>query len=210
MLDDEPDAHERESGAHAGCICWAAHGRGLPSHGHASPGRWPSRSSPSAWPPTRKRARFEAEARTLAALNHPHICTLHDVGSQDGIDFLVMEYLEGETLERGRRARCRSIRRCMRHSDRGCARPGHRAGIVHRDLKPGNIMLTSRAPSCSTSASRKPRRRGADRLSAVPTQDGPLTAPGTILGTIRYMAPEQLEGHEADGRTDIFAFGAVL
>ena len=159
--------------------------------------------------------RFEREAKTLAALSDPHICPIHDVGQQDGIDFLVMEYLEGETLaqrlSKGALPLDHALRIAIEIAD--ALDKAHRKGIVHRDLKPGNIMLTKRGanystsdwPSCTRSV-RLLRWRSARRL----TVNSPLTGAGNILGTFQYMAPEQLEGQEADARTDIFAFGAVV
>jgi Tol biopolymer transport system component len=156
------------------------------------------------------RQRFEREARAISALNHPHICTLHDVGEDDGRSYLVMELLEGETLAdrvaRGPMPLTEVVRYGSQIAE--ALDRAHRAGIVHRDLKPGNIMIT---------------RSGAKLLdfglakasSPVLSVDGPtiqksLTQEGTILGTFQYMAPEQLDGEEADARTDIFALGAVL
>ncbi len=183
------------------------------------------------------RERFEREARTIAALNHPHICTLHDVGHQDGIDFLVMEHLEGETLAqrltRGGMDLNDALAIAIQMAD--ALDKAHRAGIVHRDLKPGNIMLVRRGgPSSPPDAKSSDVRRGgpsgpptaklldfglakvtpavvaASGLSIAPTGVTPMTAQGTILGTLQYMAPEQIEGQDADTRTDIFAFGCLL
>src|SRR5438128_1014535 len=158
--------------------------------------------------------RFEREAKAISALNHPHICSLYDVGSQDGIDYLVMEFLEGETLAERLRQGVLPLKETlkvgMEVSEALAA--AHRAGITHRDLKPGNIMLTKSGAKlldfglAKTSA---PVTVGSG-LSMLPTTPPNLTAQGTILGTFQYMAPEQLEGQEADARTDIFAFGAVL
>jgi eukaryotic-like serine/threonine-protein kinase len=160
------------------------------------------------------RQRFEREAKTISQLSHPHICALYDVGNQDGVEYLVMEYLEGETLadrlSRGPLPLEQMLRYGMEMAD--ALDRAHRQGVVHRDLKPGNVMLTksgvklldfglakAMAPFSSPSS-----------LTALPTQAPDLTAEGTLLGTLQYMAPEQLEGKEADARTDIFAFGAVL
>ena len=157
--------------------------------------------------------RFEREARTVAALNHPHICTLHDIGTQDGIDFLVMEYLDGETLaqrlEKGALPLEQALQIAIEIAD--ALDKAHRQGIVHRDLKPGNIMLTKAGAKLLDFGLAK--LKPADQvggLSALPTQPADLTQEGAILGTFQYMAPEQLEGQEADARTDIFAFGAVV
>ena len=172
------------------------------------------------------RERFEREARTVAALNHPHICTLHDVGRHEDVEFLVMEYLEGETLQqrldRGAVPLDDALRIAMQVADGLSA--AHRAGVVHRDLKPGNIMLLGRpgdgrrgAPSGGPMAKlldfglAKPAGPvTTGPASMLPTTPRGLTVQGTILGTFQYMAPEQLEGLDADARTDIFAFGAVL
>ena len=157
--------------------------------------------------------RFEREARTVAALNHPHICTLHDIGSQDGIDFLVMEYLDGETvaqrLEKGALPLDQALQIAIDIAD--ALDKAHRQGIVHRDLKPANIMLTKAGAKLldfGLAKLKPPEQAGG--LSALPTQPADLTQQGAILGTFQYMAPEQLEGQEADARTDIFAFGAVV
>jgi Tol biopolymer transport system component len=160
------------------------------------------------------RARFEREAKTISSLNHPHICTLYDVGHQDGLDYLVMEHLEGETLahrlERGPLPVSDLLRYAVEVSDALDA--AHRRGVIHRDLKPGNVMLTksgaklldfglARTVGLSPTVSNK---------SDSPTMSKPLTVEGAIVGTFQYMAPEQLEGREADARTDIFAFGSML
>ena len=157
--------------------------------------------------------RFEREARTVAALNHPHICTIHDVGQQDGVDFLVMEYLEGETLARRLTKGALPIDQALTYASQiaDALDKAHRHGIVHRDLKPGNIMLTPSGSKLLDFGLAKLRRPSAvASLSMLPTQQSPMTAQGTILGTLPYMAPEQLEGKEVDARTDLFAFGAVL
>ena len=161
------------------------------------------------------RERFEREARAISSLNHPHICTLYDVGREDGIDFLVMEYLEGETLaERLQRGALRldeALRYAIQIAD--ALDNAHRHGVVHRDLKPGNIMLTEAGAillDFGLARLRQGYGGGAPPLSAVSTRARPLTERGTILGTFQYMAPEQLEGLEADTRTDVFAFGAVV
>ena len=159
--------------------------------------------------------RFEREAKTISSLNHPHICTLHDIGSQDGIDFLVMEYLEGDTLaqrlEKGALPLDQALKIAIEIAD--ALDKAHRQGITHRDLKPGNIMLTKAGAKLldfGLAKLRKPGTVGAEGFSAATTVSEPLTGEGAILGTLQYMAPEQLEGKEADARTDIFAFGAVV
>jgi len=163
------------------------------------------------------RQRFEREAKTISSLSHPHIGALYDVGNQDGVEFLVMEYLEGETLSdrlvKGPIAFDQVLRYGLEIAD--ALDKAHRQGIVHRDLKPGNVMLTKSGVKLldfglAKAIAPAAARSGAS-LTALPTQAGKdLTAEGTILGTFQYMAPEQLEGRDADARTDIFAFGAVL
>jgi len=152
------------------------------------------------------KVRFEREAKTISQLNHPHICTLYDVG--DG--YLVMELLEGETLADRLTHGAMSTEEVLRYGIEiaEALDKAHRQGIVHRDLKPGNIMLTKSGSKLLDFGLAK---GGALLPSAVDlTQHKPLTQEGTILGTFQYMAPEQLEGLEADGRTDIFALGALL
>ena len=161
------------------------------------------------------RARFEREARTLSSLSHPHICTIHDVGSQEGIDFLVMEYLEGETLAQRLQKGPLPLPQALGHAIEiaDALDKAHRQGIVHRDLKPGNIMLTKTGAKLLDFGLAKQRVTGpveSSGLSAAQTIASPVTSAGSIVGTFQYMAPEQLEGQEADARTDIFAFGAVL
>src|SRR4029453_8335788 len=150
----------------------------------------------------------------ISQLDHPHICTLYDVGQQDGTSFLVMQYLEGETLEarlkKGALPLDQALQVAIQIAD--ALDKAHHAGIVHRDLKPGNVMLTKGGAKLLDFGLAKIAAVGAggSALSVLPTTPPALTAQGTILGTFQYMAPEQLEGHEADARTDIFAFGAVL
>ncbi len=161
------------------------------------------------------RERFEREARTIASLNHPHICTLFDIGQQDGIDYLVMEYLEGETLAqrllKGPLPLDQVLQYAIEISD--ALDKAHRKGVTHRDLKPSNIMLTKSGTKLLDFGLAKLKQEVAPanvQLSQLPTANDPLTAQGTIVGTLQYMAPEQLEGKEVDARTDIFAFGAVV
>jgi len=166
------------------------------------------------------RQRFDREARTISSLSHPHICALHDVGHQDGVDYLVMEFLEGETLtdrlSRGALPPEQVLRYGIEIAD--ALDKAHRQGVVHRDLKPGNIMLTKSGVKLVDFGLAKAllpspggRGDGGEGISILPTQAGlNLTQEGTILGTFQYMAPEQLEGEEADARSDIFAFGTVL
>jgi eukaryotic-like serine/threonine-protein kinase len=169
-----------------------------------------------------RRARFETEARTVAALSHPNICALYDVGRHEGTDFLVMELVDGETLaarlERGRMEVAEALAVAIQIAEALDA--AHRRGIVHRDLKPGNVMLSRSGVSRREAPRVKLLDFGLARLLASETADdegldgrtatAPLTRQGQILGTLPYMAPEQLEGKRVDGRTDLFAFGAML
>jgi len=160
------------------------------------------------------RERFEREARTIASLNHPHICTLYDIGRQDGIDFLVMEYLEGETLAHRLMKGPLPLEQVLQYAIEiaDALDKAHRKGVTHRDLKPGNIMLTKTGTKLLDFGLAKLRQEAAPAIpvSQLPTLKDPVTAEGTILGTLQYMAPEQVEGKEVDSRTDIFAFGAVV
>ncbi len=159
------------------------------------------------------RQRFEREAKTISQLSHPHICALYDVGREGDVDYLVMEYLEGETLSERLAKSPMPLEQTLKFGQQiaDALDKAHRQGIVHRDLKPGNVMLTKSGVKLLDFGLAKgfeaPAARGA--LTSLPTKAA-LTQEGTILGTFQYMAPEQLEGREADGRTDIFAFGAVL
>ncbi len=171
------------------------------------------------------RARFEREARVIASLNHPNICAIYDVGHQDGTDYLVMELLEGESLaDRLKRGPVPVDQALVFASQIADALDrAHRAGVIHRDLKPGNVMLARGGGSGPVTAKlldfglAKPQAAATTTPSgftptSLPTtpHNNALTAQGMILGTFQYMAPEQLEGREADARTDIFAFGCVL
>ena len=158
--------------------------------------------------------RFDREARAISQLTHPHICTLYDVGEQDGTAFLIMELLDGETLAdrltKGALPLDQALTTAIAIAS--ALDHAHRAGLVHRDLKPGNIMLTKTGAKLldfGLAKASAPVVAGSS-LSMAPTTPANLTVQGTILGTFQYMAPEQLEGQEADARTDIFAFGAVL
>ena len=156
--------------------------------------------------------RFVSEARSISSLNHPHICALYDVGTQDEFDFLVMEYLEGQTLserlQKGAMPFERVLKVGMEIAD--ALDMAHRHGIVHRDLKPGNVMLTSAGAKLMDFGLAKPTLSTVRADEDTPTLSKRLTIEGTIVGTFQYMAPEQFEGKEADVRSDIFAFGAVL
>jgi Tol biopolymer transport system component len=163
--------------------------------------------------PLRKQ-RFEREAKTVSSLNHPHICTLHDIGSQDGVDYLVMECVEGETLEKKLEKGSLPTQEVLKYGIElaDALDKAHRQGIIHRDIKPGNIMLTKSGVKLMDFGLAKLKSEPVPATDALTemTSDKKLTAEGTILGTFQYMAPEQLEGREADPRTDIFAFGEVL
>src|SRR5258708_619903 len=161
------------------------------------------------------RERFEREAKTIASLNHPHICTLYDTGHQDEIDFLVMEYIEGETLAQRLQKGSLPIQQVLQFAIEiaDALDKAHRKGVTHRDLKPGNIMLTKSGTKLLDFGLAKLKQDAAPAnvsLSDLPTAVDPLTAQGSIVGTLQYMAPEQLEGKEVDARTDIFGFGAVV
>jgi serine/threonine protein kinase len=159
------------------------------------------------------RERFEREAKAISSLSHPHICPLYDVGHQDGTDFLVMEYLEGETLadrlKKGRLPLEQVLQYAIQIADALDA--AHSRGVIHRDLKPGNIMLTkSGAKLLDFGLAKGHAAEAAAGMTSGTTKTTPLTGEGTILGTLQYMAPEQLEGGGIDARTDLFALGAVI
>src|SRR4029077_11044809 len=160
------------------------------------------------------RQRLEREAKAASKLSHPHICTLHDIGHQDGVDFLVMELVEGETLEhrlsRGPLPPEQTVRVAAQIAD--ALAKAHKVGFTHRDLKPANIMLTKTGAKLMDFGLAKASGTAAlsDVLSEMTAEQAKLTAEGTIIGTFQYMAPEQLEGKEADARTDIFALGEVI
>ncbi|HSS45337.1 MAG TPA: protein kinase, partial [Thermoanaerobaculia bacterium] len=159
------------------------------------------------------RQRFEREAKTISQLSHPHICALYDVGREGEAEYLVMEYLEGETLSNRLAKGALPLEHTLRFGVEiaDALDKAHRQGIVHRDLKPGNVMLTKSGVKLLDFGLAKVMAPAAPAgsLTALPTQAN-LTQEGTILGTLQYMAPEQLEGKDADARTDIFAFGATL
>jgi hypothetical protein len=162
--------------------------------------------------------RFDREARAISSLNHPNICTLHDVGHQDGVDFLVMEFLEGETLADRLRKGPLSTELVLKYGIEICEglERAHKSGVVHRDLKPGNVMLTKMGAKLMDFGLAKAAPTGATLASSLtmtgpgPSAEQPLTAHGMIVGTFQYMSPEQTEGKDADARSDIFALGAVL
>jgi hypothetical protein len=171
-----------------------------------------------------RRARFEREAKTIAGLNHPHICTLHDVGQQNGSIYLVMEHLAGETLADRLRRGALPVAQALEFGAQIADALGaaHKHGVIHRDLKPANVMLTKAGAARQGSPQAKlldfglAKLKGhgetpaAGSLASLPTRSVPLTAEGTIVGTLQYMAPEQVEGKEADARTDLWALGAIL
>ncbi len=160
------------------------------------------------------RERFEREAKTIASLNHPHICTLYDTGHQDEVDFLVMEYIEGETLAQRLQKGALPIQQVLQYAIEiaDALDKAHRKGITHRDLKPGNIMLTKSGTKLLDFGLAKLTQEVSPATpdSQLPTMQNAITGEGTILGTLQYMAPEQVEAKEVDARTDIFAFGAVV
>jgi len=159
--------------------------------------------------------RFEREARMISKFSHPHICTLHDIGSQDGIDYLVLEYVEGETLEhrlvKGPLQPEQGLEYAIQIAD--ALEKAHRRGIIHRDLKPSNIMLTKSGAKLLDFGLAKLQQEPstmAASLTEATVEGERLTEKGMLVGTFQYMAPEQLEGKEPDARSDIFALGAVL
>jgi serine/threonine protein kinase/Tol biopolymer transport system component len=159
------------------------------------------------------KARFEREAKAISALSHPHICHLYDIGSQDGTDYLVMELLEGETLADRLKKGPLPLKQALQFGIEiaEALEKAHANGIVHRDLKPGNIMLTKSGAKLLDFGLAKPAPNLATLASgSMATMSKPLTVEGMIVGTIQYMAPEQVQGHEADARSDIFALGSVL
>jgi Tol biopolymer transport system component len=158
--------------------------------------------------------RFEREARAISSLNHPHICALYDIGREGTVEFLVMEYLEGESLEARLRKGPIPIEEALQIAIQiaGALDAAHRRGMVHRDLKPGNVMLTrSGAKLLDFGLAKMNEASGLSGAELTQlTAASPITVQGTILGTLQYMSPEQLEGKEADARSDIFSFGAML
>jgi eukaryotic-like serine/threonine-protein kinase len=162
--------------------------------------------------------RFDREARTISSLNHPNICTLHDVGHQNGVDYLVMEYLEGETLAGRLNKGPLGPDQVLKYGIEICEglEMAHRTGVVHRDLKPGNIMLTQTGVKLMDFGLAKslPTHASATANLTVtlssPAANSPLTEKGMVIGTFQYMSPEQVQGKDVDGRSDIFSLGALL
>jgi len=164
---------------------------------------------------TELRQRFEREARAVSSLNHPHICALYDVGNQDGVEFLVMEFIEGSSLSQRLQNDALPTEQVLRYAIQiaDALDKAHRGGIVHRDLKPGNIMITKSGAKLLDFGLAKLHDRdskNSSSLTSLPTERHAITGQGAILGTFQYMAPEQLEGGDTDARTDIFAFGVVV
>jgi eukaryotic-like serine/threonine-protein kinase len=159
-----------------------------------------------------RRQRFEREAKAISGLNHPNICVLHDIGHQDGIDYLVMECVEGETLAKRLEKGPLPLEQVLKYGAQiaDALDKAHRAGIVHRDLKPGNIMLTPTGLKLLDFGLAKTSSLVDMAAMTVTKAESPITEQGTIVGTFQYMSPEQVEGRELDGRSDIFSLGAVL
>src|ERR1700746_2546240 len=162
--------------------------------------------------PVRKQ-RFEREAKTISSLNHPHICVLYDVGHQDGTDYLVMECIEGETLAKRLEKGPMPLEQVLKYGAQiaDALDKAHRSGVVHRDLKPGNLVLAATGAKLLDFGLAKPANPLVSGMTL--TADTPraaMTEEGTIVGTFQYMSPEQVEGKELDGRSDIFSLGAVL
>jgi eukaryotic-like serine/threonine-protein kinase len=161
-----------------------------------------------------RKQRFQREAKTISSLNHPNICTLYDVGSQDGLDYLVMECVEGETLAKRLEKGPLPIEEVLKYAVQiaSALDAAHRNGVVHRDVKPGNVMLTRTGAKLLDFGVAKPAAAlmsGVTLTSAAPAQS-PVTQEGIIVGTFQYMSPEQIQGKDLDGRSDIFSFGAML
>jgi eukaryotic-like serine/threonine-protein kinase len=158
------------------------------------------------------RVRFEREAKTISSLQHAHICVLHDIGKQADVDFLVMEYLEGETLRHQLRRRAMPVRKaveCAQQIAQGLA-AAHDKGIIHRDLKPENIFITREGCVKILDFGIAKLTRNESSGSSETLELASQTDSGTVLGTVGYMSPEQVKGITADHRSDFFSFGAIL
>jgi serine/threonine protein kinase len=155
-----------------------------------------------------RRQRLHTEARAISSVSHPHICAIHDIGHQDGLDFIVMEHLEGETLAERLRKGALPIEEALSTAIQiaGALAAAHERDVVHRDVKPGNVMLTRSGAKLVDFGLAKLGLTAPEQDVATETgTDAPLTAPGTVLGTLPYMAPEQIEGRQADRRSDVFS-----
>src|SRR6202048_2036357 len=156
-----------------------------------------------------RQQRFEHEAKSISGLNHPHICVLHDIGSQDGMDYLVMECVEGETLAKRLEKGALPLEQVLNYGAQiaDALDKAHRAGIVHRDLKPANIMLTVSGVKLLDFGLAKPTGIGPLTNGATMTAvaSSPVTEAGMVVGTFQYMSPEQIEGKDGGGRSDIFS-----
>jgi len=163
---------------------------------------------------TMRRQRFEREAKVVSSLNHPNICTLHDVGQQDGVEFIVMEYLEGESLAERLEKGSLPTAQVLQYGTQiaSALDKAHRNGVTHRDLKPGNIILTKSGAKLLDFglAKAEPTQSLAQTLTDATPRPAPMTKVGAVIGTVPYMSPEQLDGKEVDARSDIFSLGTVL
>ena len=191
------------------------HGRGLSRPRHAPRSHRRRQDLPTALAgEPQLRERFDREARLISSLNHPHICSLFDIGQQGDVWYLVIEYLEGETLaarlEKGRLKLDQALQIAVQIAS--ALDSAHRAGVVHRDVKPGNVMLTKAGAKLLDFglARTGPVLSATSSVSVMATTPAAVTVQGAILGTLQYMSPEQLDGSEADARSDIFAFGALV